>query len=348
MAKIFRKTYSYQYESLFHIKQNEKIPDLFNTPYIKDVTTNYMSTSNVDVQLNETTNNRFAYLAVFDNANWIPICWGEIKNGKRVEFKAMGKNCMYLPMVYNDGVYKPIGNPFFITKKENMKELENSLHSKHTMIISRKYPVNRSIYIPSRRIIGTVIEASNNLHFKDSIVIGKIERDPKFDWDTLHCKTKTKFRYWRLKGHKKSPCNISEFQFFFKEKNITDTVNITSNISKSNTNKPANIFDNDKLTYVELKQNSGEWIGIDFGKPVAVDYFRFLPRNDDNAIVAGDKYELVMWDKTGWKSLIKCVAKSDKLIFKNVPSGGLYLLHNHTKGKEERIFTYENGKQVWW
>jgi hypothetical protein len=26
----------------------------------------------------------------------------------------------------------------------------------------------------------------------------------------------------------------------------------------------------------------------------------------------------------------------------------LYLLQNLTKGKEERIFTYENGKQVWW
>ena len=27
----------------------------------------------------------------------------------------------------------------------------------------------------------------------------------------------------------------------------------------------------------------------------------------------------------------------------------LLLLHNHTKGKEERIFTYyEEGKQIWW
>ena len=32
----------------------------------------------------------------------------------------------------------------------------------------------------------------------------------------------------------------------------------------------------------------------------------------------------------------------------NVPTNALLLLRNHTKGKEERIFTYEGGEQVWW
>jgi len=36
------------------------------------------------------------------------------------------------------------------------------------------------------------------------------------------------------------------------------------------------------------------------------------------------------------------------LTLKNMPSGGLYLLHDKTKGWEERIFTYEDGEQVWW
>ncbi len=30
------------------------------------------------------------------------------------------------------------------------------------------------------------------------------------------------------------------------------------------------------------------------------------------------------------------------------PKGALLWLKNHTQGKEERIFTYEDGKQVWW
>jgi hypothetical protein len=42
------------------------------------------------------------------------------------------------------------------------------------------------------------------------------------------------------------------------------------------------------------------------------------------------------------------VAKGQFLNYNNVSSGGLYILHNLTRGREERIFTYENGKQVFW
>ncbi len=348
MAKVFRKTYSYQNESLFHIKRDEEVPDLFNTPFIKDVTCNYYNTVNVELELVDKTKKRFAYLAVFDNSNWIPVQWGEVKNNKTVNFKALGKNCMYLPILYIEGVCKPAGKPFFINSKSEIKIIKSIFNDKHNMKLTRKYPVKRSIYIPSRRVIGTTIEASNNDDFTDSICIGKIKRDPKFDWDTLNNSNKQRFRYWRLKGNKKSMCSFSEIQFIYRNKNVVDTSFVNSKISETFSNKAINTFDNDKLTYIELKQNSNEWIEIDFGKPVAVDYFWFLPRNDDNAIVAGDNYELMMWSDAGWKSLIKCIATSNQLVFKNVPSGGLYLLHNHTKGKEERIFTYENGKQVWW
>jgi hypothetical protein len=34
--------------------------------------------------------------------------------------------------------------------------------------------------------------------------------------------------------------------------------------------------------------------------------------------------------------------------YEDVPSGTLYLLHNLSRGKEERIFTFGDGKQVWW
>lgn len=30
------------------------------------------------------------------------------------------------------------------------------------------------------------------------------------------------------------------------------------------------------------------------------------------------------------------------------PSNALFRLRNLTRGKEERIFTYDNGEQVWW
>lgn len=36
------------------------------------------------------------------------------------------------------------------------------------------------------------------------------------------------------------------------------------------------------------------------------------------------------------------------LDYEGVPAGHLYWLRDLTEGVEERIFTYEQGKQVWW
>lgn len=59
-------------------------------------------------------------------------------------------------------------------------------------------------------------------------------------------------------------------------------------------------------------------------------------------------YELFYCDKGDWHSLGIMTAESGELVYENVPGNALYLLKNRTKGKEERIFTYENDRQVWW
>jgi len=36
------------------------------------------------------------------------------------------------------------------------------------------------------------------------------------------------------------------------------------------------------------------------------------------------------------------------LLFKGVPNDALFILRDLTKGKQERIFVYEKGNQVWY
>lgn len=50
----------------------------------------------------------------------------------------------------------------------------------------------------------------------------------------------------------------------------------------------------------------------------------------------------------GAASVEKQPAGHDTLVYVEVPKNALLWLHNHTQGKEERIFTYESGKQIWW
>jgi len=62
----------------------------------------------------------------------------------------------------------------------------------------------------------------------------------------------------------------------------------------------------------------------------------------------GQEYELFYW-ADGWQSLGKSIAEAhNPLSYENVPGNGLYWLVADNSDKEERIFTLENGRQVWW
>lgn len=64
-------------------------------------------------------------------------------------------------------------------------------------------------------------------------------------------------------------------------------------------------------------------------------------------LTPGKSYELSYWDD-GWKSIGRKTAGEGALIFEKVPNGALYWLVEEDSDKEERIFTIEDGKQVWW
>jgi hypothetical protein len=91
-----------------------------------------------------------------------------------------------------------------------------------------------------------------------------------------------------------------------------------------------------------------QWVGLDFGEPVDIDNVIYTPRNDDNDIRQGDLYELFYWRKDKWASLGKKTGVPPCLHYQDVPVNALFLLRDLTRGKEERIFTYKDGEQVWW
>ena len=108
------------------------------------------------------------------------------------------------------------------------------------------------------------------------------------------------------------------------------------------------VFDRDISTIFEAENRENAWVGMDFKTPVKIGKFAFLPHNDDNFIRENELYELFYWQK-GWHSLGKQKGKRTKqtLIYK-VPGTSLLRLSNLTKEKkEERIFVYKNGEQIW-
>lgn len=84
----------------------------------------------------------------------------------------------------------------------------------------------------------------------------------------------------------------------------------------------------------------------EFARKKRIAALQLIPRTDDNDINIGESYELFYWAEDGWISAGKKQAKTIQLAFE-VPKNALYLLKNTKKGREDRIFIYENGKQIW-
>ena len=122
--------------------------------------------------------------------------------------------------------------------------------------------------------------------------------------------------------------------------------------------------DNDLLTFVEAwncdedidletnrfilrKNNAPIWIGMEVDSPTMVTHVGICPRNDKNGIYAGMEYELFFWNNA-WISLGREVASGDNISFDGIPEGAVLWLRNLDEGREERIFTMSDGKQIWW
>ena len=71
------------------------------------------------------------------------------------------------------------------------------------------------------------------------------------------------------------------------------------------------------------------------------------PEDASNRIFPGQLYELFYWDNQ-WISLGEQEAQDTLLEYHNAPVNALFWIRNLDEGVQERIFTYENGKQIWY
>lgn len=350
MAKVFRQTYAANDEIKRIHSAESFVPAVFQTTCIKDVTAEYMDTRDIEIPLNIRTNHKYAYLAVFDNQNWVPVHWGEVK-GRKALFRNMGKDIVYLPIFYSQAGIKVFADPVLLTMQGNCVSLKADTTAKCTLTLLRKYPPLEPIYQVSKRVVGGRIEASDNplFEYADTLHIirepGVLAREIKFD------STEKTYRYWRYYPPNDAHTNMAEM-FFYEKDSVNETIGTIIGTDGSwrtdgRHGKEA-VFDRDALTFFDAPSKNDCWVGMDFGKPVQIERIVYLPRNDGNCIEIGDEYELFYWGENRWQSLGRKTADGVMLAYVNCPDNALFLLHNHTKGREERIFTYENEKQIWW
>lgn len=321
-------------------------------PNLIDVSDEYINGSDVAVDLNSLASKyKIVYLAVFDRSSWEPVAYA-VPSSNKAEFYNMGKNIMYLPVVYDDNSCIPINNPFYIDENGTKIEIIGNENFKQQISLVRKYPYFSNIAERCYPLKNMRIEASHHKEFKDAKVLYHASSFPH-DLTVIETNNTIPYRYIRFRFSDNKELRLCEVNLFHKTDSLRSQIEGKPFFDNSlNANKiqhkAQRAFDNSYLTSFDINTSKVKWVGLDLGDTAKIiDEIHFCPSTDANFIEPECDYELLYWD-SGWVSLGVKKALSNRLVFDDVPCNCLFWLHCLTKGKEERIFTYKDGMQIWW
>ncbi len=344
--KVYRRQFQLNQQIATDLNLEKSKPSLFQMPKFIDVTKDYCPTTDIERTIPfGLEKHDIVYICVFDKTNWYPVDYSKVTNGKAF-FKSMGRNILYSIGYWENGKIIPIANPFIVTRQGQIREIKVNHSKRQAMTLLRKYPFfGKEDFFNFRMSFGK-FQGSNKPDFSDAYTFFVHDGMTEGNWCEQIINCKNTFKYLRYLSPKNSYGNINELEFY-----DTDGEKLHGEIigtdGLANQGKET-VFDGNVLTGFNSANPDGNWVGIKLPSPTKISKIKYMPRNDGNSIEIGDLYRLECYDGGTWKVLEEKTASENKLLFNNVPTGGLYLLKNLTKGNEERIFTYENNKQIWW
>jgi hypothetical protein len=318
----------------------------------KDITKYYIKSFDFDIEVlweHKDLRKENIYLGVFNPSHgWDKIDRAILVKKNKVYFKNIGSNIIYIVLCEINGKIKPLNYPFILKKNGKIHFFVPQKQERTNAIITRKYP---PFYVRWRKtkmdrvksIEGSVLQGSNTGLPEDFIDLYLIEKHRTTHNVEINICNKTHYKYYRLKGKNDKIVHLSNFKLLDAK---GDVINNWASLELNNNelDEINKISDLSPLTYVKKKNLI---LTYSFNKPKKISGFQIQTRNDDNHIKKGDNYELFYWNRK-WNSLGEVKAADTILIYQNIPKNALYWLKNHSRGKEEYVFSLDQkGKQFW-
>ena len=272
--------------------------------------------------------------------------WRYVITGRSVfggiKYESLANGVVYLPSTYNKSIQRAIGHPFLF-KDSALYVFAPRKDSVQTVVLRRKYPLRKQWYNRWKEFVGAAIEVSNDSLFREKKIVYEFSKVPESIVLTdIHLDTA--YRYIRFHAHPEKRPEIAELKFYSQyDSSPLEGRCISSRIEEESVHS---LFDNDYLSFSPYVLRD-YWVGLDLGAPKQISQFELCPRHDMNMIQRNHVYELFYFDKK-WISLGKIKASADSIVYNDVPINAVLWLKNHTEGREERIFLYENGKQCFY
>lgn len=342
-GKVYRYCFGVQPEKISGISGNKRLYPVFRNRFVKDVTSEYFGSNDTTIPI-QTLGEQYIYLGIFSPGGWIPVDMA-LGNAGKVTFRDIEPDVIYQTLYQGDGgkLY-PAGYPFISKRGGEFVLLKPNIDLMEEAILRRKMPQQKTIAEWAyRAVIGAKIEAASDLSFIHADLLWQFEDTLTTNYYVLTPLLRKKYRYVRYVAPIGKRMELAELALFkdsfCKEKVQLRRINSIEPIAKLEYVTDGNI-----LTYFQARDTSC-YLAYDLGESTLIERIVFSPRNDDNYIWPGDNYELFYQDGiNGWKSLGSKVATEREIDFL-VPQNALLWLRNRTKGREEQVFIYKNGRQ---
>lgn len=353
-VKVYRYTFSQN--RVMEQKMNKLdaiVHPFFKKSHFIDVTRPYCRyfTSNMQIPENAVypgkPKGKIAYLCISQRAKWTPVAW-TVFDRNNLTFPNIQKGATMCVATYEENKLIYWTDPFEISN-DNKLHFITATDSIENMTLFAKYnPGMEDEQLMRDRMIGGVFEGSNDARFIRKDTLYRINESPGRLYTKVPAKQKKEYRYVRYYGPKDAHCNIAEAAFYNTDRKLLEgkVIGTPGCFEGDGLHEYSNVFDGKTTTSFDYKEGYGGWAGLDLGKPMQISEIVYTPRNRDNYICADNQYELFYFQK-GWHSLGIQMPDTDSLLYKRAPKGALFILVNYSGGAQERIFTYEKGKQVW-
>lgn len=337
ISKVWRQTYTFNQTDYDDTEAPAEVYSFFSNPHIYDITDQYIIHPTA-IEPNQffKDETKYVYLCTYRTGKgWYPIAYSK----DSLSYGCIADSVVYLQAYYHNGNLTPVSAPLLTGSDALQFQLIPDYTNLITIAVDRKYPLVGKFIDRWSKMRGCRIEASNNPEFLDPFILATIDKTPKYR-NVYVSKSSIPFRYVRYISRKEINFPISELEFYGNGE-ILSGIPFSEGIET-----PERAFDKDPFKILD-NATSGYQVGLDLCSPYRIDSIVLFPQNDDNFVKPFTSYELQCFDST-WISLEKITSSGYSITFKDVPSNALFRLHCPDGGNEERIFTWENNRQVWW
>lgn len=346
-GKVYRQTFRLDLERLKKFDGVKNVPTSLLNPRMRDVTAEYFGENEAEIKV-DAPSEQAVYLGLFGKGGYLPIDIGQRKKDK-VIFKNIEPNVIYFPITAAERSFVPCGYPFLLKEDGDVHFFKPELTQVRTWL-ERKYP--RGIHTDKRlaSLCGLVIQNgfTPSGPWKD---IAEIAEVPHNSFARIALKNPISGPYLRVVNPRGTYAEIAEIIVSEDDKAL-NTIPVSVFLQDVATDDESEIrfeyykkmTDNNVVTWGRLSSDDTDMI-IKIHNPKLANNLFLVAHNDDNFVLPGQEYELLYFERSGWKSLGRKISDDFSIEF-DAPENAVLLLKNHTKGKEEQIFIFRGGKQL--